>query len=651
MNVNKIFGLQTDVNKKTKRFLFTLLVSSKTTNILHNLSSVPIIPDKFRALLMLGLKFCTVKNPDLREIRKCTTEAIRKISWKIFFQCNPVESRSSKFKIDCIKDFRKLTLKTGKECHISKELFNVKELQDRIMKYSKKFRADDSKIYVDLINQFKSFCKENSLMVIEADKNAGICIVNVSDYEKEVFRQLNDLNTYHPSTQSAFDMDMIVFKDKLNVFCNSLPDSHNIKNLQLPKNCPSKFYILPKIHKKFDNFPKGRPISSTFNKNNKYASRLLESILKPCLYEVTDLLIDTQHFLLELETVKLNPDKSYSLITIDVEALYPSLLINDCKRHCIESYLRNRHLNSDILLNKQQVLQLLSLSLDYSYVNYNNNFYFQHKGIEMGNAASVAIANITVFHEIKHIFTTCDKVVFYKRFLDDIFVILETSDVTNVDEWLDIRLKHNYLKFTHESNNNFINFLDVLVKLDDNNVIHTELYQKPMSKHVYLHALSDHPLHLKNSLFYSQGLRVIRLCSEFNTRVKRLDDLYNKFVSRGYANKNLKVIYEKLLGYERSQSLKPKKHLLISYLEKHNIGILNRYGINTVNKMTEIDCTDTYIVFPFYKQMFDFKQKILCFMHENLHASCSPRYKEYTQDLNIRVVFQRTKNLKELLYR
>ncbi len=71
-------------------------------------------------------------------------------------------------------------------------------------------------------------------------------------------------------------------------------------------------------------------------------------------------------------------------MTVDVEALYPSLIISDCKKHCTDAYLRYNENNTSesISLDKKGILDLLGLSLDYNYVAYNNQMYFQHKGIE-----------------------------------------------------------------------------------------------------------------------------------------------------------------------------------------------------------------------------------------------------------------------------
>jgi hypothetical protein len=444
---------------------------------------------------------------------------------------------------------------------------------------------------------------------------------------------------------------MIQFNDKLNVFAKKLPSDLNVHRLSFQSNNPAKFYILPKVHKPFAVFPKGRPISSTFRKNNKYVSRLLDLVLKPCMYEISDLLIDTQHFLLSLQMVKLSPDRKYKLITIDVEALYPSLIIADCKKHCIESYLRNKHLCKTLDLNYQGISDLLSLSLDYNYVAFQDQLFFQYKGIEMGNAASVSVANITVFHELKSIFANKKEIIFNKRFLDDIFVILDVTEMSNVENWLNDMLVHKYLKFTHEMEDHEINFLDVKIKLDSKNNIYTELFQKPVSKHVYLHAKSDHPSHLKNSLFYSQGLRMVRICSNFSTRIGHLIDLYNKFISRGYTSSLLYPTLLRLIHKDRFSALKPNKELLISYLHVQNPAILAKYNIQASNKVIDKFSTENnvFLVFPFFKCIPFYKQKIKHHIITNLTENCKPEFNHIVKELKLNIVFSRTKNLKEMV--
>jgi len=574
-------------------------------------------------------------------------EAARKIAWKIFFKINPSTAEKSdldEWFISCKKIYKKTNKTSG--VHY--------EFEDKIIDSDGLYKSLKRQLTVKthslslqkLITELQSFCSDNNIMIIEADKNAGICIVRKIDYENEILRQLNDLNTYYPSTQTQFELAMIEFTDKVRCFDKSINATQKLSSLLPLNNYPAKFYILPKIHKPFEHFPKGRPISSTFQKFNKFPSKLLDFVLKPCINEIKDLLIDTQHFLLLLQEVQLQPGRKYTLVTIDIESLYTNLEVNDCRRHCINAYL-NSHKQTGIKMNANQINQLISLSLGYNYVNFDDKWYIQHKGIEMGNAASVMVANITVYNELCNIFDSQAEISFYKRFLDDMFLIIDTTEIDDISEWLNTRVKHRYLKFTWEFSEESINFLDVTVKLQ-NNILHTELYSKPMSKHLFLHASSNHPSHLKNSLFFSQGLRIIRICSEYTTRLKCLVSLFVKFSERWYMDNVLYNTFIRLAQTKRQDTLRPKNKLLIEYLQVNDPFILGKYGqVENMRKFNNEN--DAVVVFPFLQHVHKYKHKVQYTIKQNVLKTIQNKWKRYVLDLNVHVVFSRTKNLKEML--
>ena len=76
----------------------------------------------------------------------------------------------------------------------------------------------------------------------------------------------------------------------------------------------------------------------------------------------------------------------------------------------------------------------------------------------------------------------------------------------------DLNKYHPNVNFTHQSNKECINLLDLTVSLLDNKVF-TDLYIKPINRHQYLHYSSSHPDHTKKSIVYSQKLRLKRICS------------------------------------------------------------------------------------------------------------------------------------------
>jgi len=95
------------------------------------------------------------------------------------------------------------------------------------------------------------------------------------DYNNEILRQLSDLKYYIPTTIVHFQRSIEDFTDKVKSFEKSLSANKKL-SLLIPKNPKAAFYILPKIHKKYDSFPVGRPISSTISTYNKPISQVTD---------------------------------------------------------------------------------------------------------------------------------------------------------------------------------------------------------------------------------------------------------------------------------------------------------------------------------------------------------------------------------------
>ena len=89
------------------------------------------------------------------------------------------------------------------------------------------------------------------------------------------------------------------------------------------------------------------------------------------------------------------------------------------------------------------------------------------------------------------------------------------------------------INFIHEPNEECINFLDLPVSLLDNKVS-TDLYIKPTDRHQYLHYSSLHPDHTKNTIVYSQILRLNRICSVEAVFVRLKKEMKSWFLKRWY---------------------------------------------------------------------------------------------------------------------
>ena len=72
---------------------------------------------------------------------------------------------------------------------------------------------------------------------------------------------------------------------------------------------------------------------------------------------------------------------------------------------------------------------------------------------------------------------------------------------------------HPALKYTWEISDTSLAFLDIKISIEGNGLC-TSVYYKPTDSHSYLLYSSSHPSHVRNSIPFSQFLRLRRLCSD-----------------------------------------------------------------------------------------------------------------------------------------
>lgn len=215
-------------------------------------------------------------------------------------------------------------------------------------------------------------------------------------------------------------------------------------------------------------------------------------------------------------------------------------------------------------------MDLLEMSLDFNYFEFNNKMYHQKDGLAMGNSLAGTLADIFINH-IENTFFMQNKeltakIVYYRRYVDDIIVMLEGSDQ-------DINLfkekmnnMHNNIKFTLEmEENNSLNFLDLTItKL--NNQHKFAIYRKPSTSDVIIHADSCHPDRYKKSFFNAMTYRILRTPLQPHDIQKELNILRQIATANGYEiglvdkiyNKNKLAIKNKNQGTNKKEKDKDK---------------------------------------------------------------------------------------------
>ena len=184
-------------------------------------------------------------------------------------------------------------------------------------------------------------------------------------------------------------------------------------------------YGLSKIHKPLVNgFPKLRPILSAINTGTYKWAKFFVPLLKPFTsnnYTVKD----------SFDFAKDITQQSSKLFmaSLDVDSLFTNVPLDETIEICVNELFKSSQTVSG--LNKQQVLEMLSLTTKENVILFDQKYYSQIDGVAMGSPLGPTLANIFLcYHETTWL-KNCPKSfkpVYYKRCVDDIFVLFEKPE-------------------------------------------------------------------------------------------------------------------------------------------------------------------------------------------------------------------------------
>ena len=245
------------------------------------------------------------------------------------------------------------------------------------------------------------------------------------------------------------------------------------------------------------------------------------------------------------------------LCTVDVVGLYPSIPHEE-GLEALKGVLERRE---DKTISTDTLLELAHVVLKNNFFQFNDDFYQQLRGTAIGTkcAPSYAILFLAALEE-KLLADAQDKPWVWWRYIDDIFLIWQHGEEKLRDFITFLNGAHDSKKFTAEWSTERVNFLDVQVIKQDDNLI-TDLFTKPTDTHLLLHRASCHPNHTKKGIPYSQALRIRRICSEEQFFVNRVADLKTWLLARGYGENEVDSQIDRVRAKDRAPLLdtRPKE--------------------------------------------------------------------------------------------
>lgn len=370
---------------------------------------------------------------------------------------------------------------------------------------------------------------------------------------------LGDKNTYLPietTNQNAF-------KTKTNQLIKySLLTTGGIKQNQFlniakrPTKVPH-FYGIVKIHKPNHPF---RPIISQINSATYEINSIVDKYLEIAVKNIPEVLEDTTHFLNKIKDLTVNSETT--LITADITSLYTNIpqiegaiWVSDFYRETLTLWTDNDKRNLTYLPPtklKEMIIHILK-STEFEF---NGKHYKQLYGTTMGAIFSVKYAQIYMHQWVRKFQAVHKEKIFdiFLRFIDDIFSTTNVSKKELNDYFFKLNNFHETIKFTFETSETEVHFLDVKI-YKHNNKLETTLFTKPTDRKKYLHYTSAHPKSNKNGIPKSQMIRIRRNVSNEEDFKNQIEILTSKFLERDYPDSLLQQSTEYIQSVTRESTL------------------------------------------------------------------------------------------------
>ena len=171
--------------------------------------------------------------------------------------------------------------------------------------------------------------------------------------------------------------------------------------------------------------------------------------------------------------------------SLDVDSLFTNIPLDETIDICVNQLFENTDTVEGF--TKSELKQLLSLATKESYFIFNGLLYKQIDGVAMGSPLGPSLANAFLSYHEKNWLNNCPqgfKPVFYRRYVDDIFILFKSNDHLKYFQDF-LNSCHINMSFSMETEKeNKLFFLDVKI-IREQGKFSTTIYRKPTFSGVY----------------------------------------------------------------------------------------------------------------------------------------------------------------------
>ena len=504
----------------------------------------------------------------------------------------------------------------------------------------------------------KKLRNNDSIIICKPDKGNGVVIIDKNDFMNKMLDLLND-----PSKFKKIDTDPTLKREgQLQRFLRNLKGSRIFDDFSYEKVYPSgsqcgRMYGLPKLHKVSSQgqIPPFRPVVSSINTYNYQLARLLSDYLTPLL-PTQHCAKDTFNFIEDLKQVR-RTDKF--MISFDVESLFTNIPLNETIELAVDLLMDNLNLG----ITKPQLRKLFVFATKQSHFSFDNVIYDQVDGVAMGSPLAPALANLFLGHFesfwLKE--PKASKVLFYRRYVDDIFCLFEKEE-DYVEFFEFINKQHPNIHFTFEKeNSHVISFLDILIKATPDSFDLTTFYKKTYTG-LLTNFTSFIPFRYKTGLIRTLVDRAFKINSTYRNLHENLSKIKSTLQRNAFPSRIIDKRIKECLDSKISQSAGKETEELPRFYKLPYLGDYSSYVDRQVSKVIRKYCKDGIkirLIFTPFKigSCFSLKDRPLFSLKANAIykftcASCNASYVgETSRHISVRINEHLNKDKQSHIYK
>ena len=344
-----------------------------------------------------------------------------------------------------------------------------------------------------------------------------------ADYDAKMGQMLSDGNTYQLLKKDpTASLEKKMNSRLLHLVRMGRLDSGVYSRLRSSAGRIPLLYGLPKVHK--PSVPL-RPIVSFVSSPTYHLSKFLADLLQPVVGRTGSHVKNSSDFVDFIKSQKLTGEET--MMSFDVVSLFTCVPTDLAVRVARRRLENDSSLPERTSLSVDDIVDLLTLCLDATFLSFRGKVYKQVHGTAMGSPVSVVVANLVMEDvEERALESFHSPPRFWKRYVDDTFTSLPKSLIASfLDHLNGIEPS---IKFTaEEERDGELAFLDVLLHREDDGTISTSVYRKATHTNQYLSFRSHHPTAHKVAIVRTLMTRADNLSSsgvERTEEEKRVTD-------------------------------------------------------------------------------------------------------------------------------